>query len=172
MTKYLINRIIRSLVSIVIVIGIVMFMIYGLMDRNLIFAKDGQYTKTSNNLKKTYKYQTWEKYGYLDYVTYADYLQELLDNGEIDQATKDEAVSLGRTQEGDSEIVTEYVNKFKKYYEGKGYTVKRLNAVMASPRRVAAGGNQALFAYCDQNLLVRLGNYLKNLITIDDIDNV
>ena len=172
MTKYLINRIIRSLVSIVIVIGIVMFMIYGLMDRNLIFAKDGQYTKTSNNLRRTYKYQTWEKYGYLDYVTYADYLQELLDNGEIDQATKDEAVSLGRTKEGDSEIVTEYVNKFKKYYEGKGYTVKRLDAVMASPRRVAAGGNQALFAYCDQNLLVRLGNYLKNLITIDDIDNV
>ena len=147
-------------------------MIYGLMDRNLIFAKDSQYTKTANNQKITYKYQTWEKYGYLDYVTYSEYLQMLVDEGEIDEETKDKAVSIGRTPEGDSDITAEYVKKFKTYYKGLGYTVKRLDAVMASPRKTAAGGNQALFAYRDQNIFVRLGNYLKNIFTLDDINNV
>ena len=40
MTNYLLNRILRSLFSIVIVVGVVMIMIYSALDRNLIFAQD------------------------------------------------------------------------------------------------------------------------------------
>lgn len=73
MTKYLFKRLLHGLVSVVIVVGCVMTMIYSLMDRNLIFAQDATYSHQSNNQKKVYKYQKWETYGYLDYVTYADY---------------------------------------------------------------------------------------------------
>ena len=45
-----------------------MILIYSVMDRNLIFAKDPTYTHQSNNTKITYKYSKWEEYGYLDYV--------------------------------------------------------------------------------------------------------
>lgn len=172
MTKYLVNRILRGICSIVIVIGIVMMMIYGIMDRNLIFAKDSQYTKTNNNQKITYKYQTWESYGYLDYVTFSEYLQMLLAEGEIDEETMSKAVTLSRKAENDSDITKEYVQKFNEYYKSQGYTVKRLDAVMASPRKVAAGGNQALFAYRDVPLFTRLGAYLHNLIQVDSIHNV
>lgn len=172
MTKYLVNRILRGICSIVIVIGIVMMMIYGIMDRNLIFAKDSQYTKTNNNQKITYKYQTWENYGYLDYVTFSEYLQMLLAEGEIDEETMSKAVTLSRKAENDSDITKEYVQKFNEYYKSQGYTVKRLDAVMASPRKVAAGGNQALFAYRDIPLFTRLGAYLHNLIQVDSIHNV
>ena len=40
MTKYLINRILRGICSIVIVVGIVMVMVYSALARNLIFAAD------------------------------------------------------------------------------------------------------------------------------------
>lgn len=172
MTKYLVNRILRGICSIIIVIGIVMMMIYGIMDRNLIFAKDSQYTKTNNNQKITYKYQTWENYGYLDYVTFSEYLQMLLAEGEIDEETMSKAVTLSRKAENDSDITKEYVQKFNEYYKSQGYTVKRLDAVMASPRKVASGGNQTLFAYRDVPLFTRLGAYLRNLVQVDSIHNV
>ena len=87
MTKYLINRILRSLVSIIIVVGVVMVMIYSALDRNLIFANDAQYTKVQNNAKEVYRLQQWEKYGYVDYIPFADYLKELLYAEQIDQDT-------------------------------------------------------------------------------------
>ena len=115
MTKYLFKRLLHGLVSVVIVVGCVMTMIYSLMDRNLIFAQDATYSHQSNNQKKVYKYQKWETYGYLDYVTYADYLNALKAKGEIDEDTRSKAVAFGRTKDQDSELVSEYVKKFTAY---------------------------------------------------------
>ena len=58
MTKYLLNRILRGLISIVIVVGIVMLMIYSFLDRNLIFQNDPTFTKQKNNAKEIYKMLT------------------------------------------------------------------------------------------------------------------
>ncbi len=77
MIKYVFRRLLHGLFSVVIVVAIVMIMIYSLMNRDLIFAADPLFTKTANNQRITYKYQKWEEFGYLDYVTYADYLLEL-----------------------------------------------------------------------------------------------
>lgn len=172
MTKYLIKRILHGIVSIAIVVAVVMVMIYTLLDRNLIFAKDSTYTHQSNNAKTTYKYSKWEEYGYLDYVTYADYLLELTNKGEIDEETRSSAVSFGRTAENDSDLVKEYVQKFKTYYESQGYTVVRLDAVMMGGKKYANGGQQQLFAYKDIPLIQRLWQYASSLITIDNIHNV
>ena len=172
MAKYLFKRILHGLVSIVIVVGIVMIMIYSIMDRNLIFAKDNTYTHQSNNTKIVYKYQKWEDYGYLDYVPYADYLLELVDNGEIDEETRSKAVAIGRTEDQDSEIVQQYVKQFKSYYKSQGYKIKRLDAKMMNPKKVADGGNQQLFAYKDVSLASRLWKYFSNIITIDNINKV
>ena len=81
MTKYLLRRILHGIVSICIVVGIVMIMIYSMLDRNQIFASDPQYSKVSNNDKTVYKYRTWKEYGYIDYITYSDYLQKLVADG-------------------------------------------------------------------------------------------
>ncbi len=172
MAKYLIKRLLHGAVSIIIVVAIVMVMIYGLLDRNLVFAGDPTYTHQSNNQKVTYTYAKWEEYGYLDYVPYADYLQMLTDSGEIDDATREEAVAFGRKEADDSDLVKEYVAKFKEYYQSKGYTVRRMDAVMMGGRKVADGGRQQLFAYKDQSLFKRLWNYFTGLISVDSVDYV
>ena len=169
MTKYLLRRVLHGLVSIVIVVGIVMVLIYSLMDRQLIFAMDPVYQQQGNNQKTTYRYRRWEEFGYIDYVPYTEWMQGLLQKGEIDQETLDGAVSLGRKAKNDSEATQEWVAKFTQDMEGKGYTVIRLDAVMANKKKVASGGQQQLFAYKDKPLTSRLVNYVTGLITVDNI---
>ena len=172
MTKYLLKRILHGLVSIVIVVALVMIMIYTMLDRNLVFAGDTKYSHTSNNARVAYKYSKWEDYGYLDYVTYSDWLNELVSSGELTEEERSAVVGFGRTKAQDSEQVSEYVKKFTKYYKSQGYTVVRKDAVMMNKKKYADGGQQQLFAYKDVPLASRMGKYFANLITIDDINNV
>lgn len=172
MLKYLFKRLLHGLFSVIMVVVIVMILIYSLMNRQLIFASDPLYTKKLNNAKYTYRYSRWEEYGYLDYVTYADYLIDLTVNGEIDEETRKSAVSIARKADNDSELVKEYVAKFTDYYESRGYTVERLDAVMINPKKVADGGQQQLYAYKDIPLFNRLINYFTHLISVDNINNV
>ena len=51
MAKYLFKRILHGLFSVVCVVAIVMLMIYSIMDRNLVFAKDTNFNKQNNNAK-------------------------------------------------------------------------------------------------------------------------
>lgn len=172
MAKYLLKRLAFGILSCVAVVAIVMVMVYSLMDRNLIFANDSVYSHMSNNNKVTYKYQKWEEYGYLDYVTYADYLNELVANGEIDEETKSAVVGLGKTEAEESATVKEYTDRFIEYYESQGYDTQRLEAVMIGPKKYADGGQPQLFAYKDVPLASRMLNYFSNLFTIDNINTV
>ena len=173
MTKYVLKRLLHGLFSIVVVILIVMVLVYGLMDRRLVFAKDGAYTKQLNNNKTVYMYQKWEEFGYLDYFTYADYLIMLRDSGEIDEETRAAAVTLGRADDGsnDSELTAEYVEKFYEYCKENKYDVTRLAAVV-SRGRVATGGQPALFGYKDYSVLMRLWNYFRDIFYVDNIHYV
>ena len=173
MTKYLLNRIIRGLLSVIIVVGIVMVMIYSCLDRNLIFATDPMYTKVKSNAKQTYMMQQWEKYGYVDYVSYADFLMGLKREGAIDQETYDAAVKIGRTASKDSEVTAKYVQMFQEEMESRGYEVERLDAKMKSKtKKYVEGGEPKLYAYKDVPLINRLGKYIGGLITVDNIHNV
>jgi len=172
MTKYLIKRVLRGIFSIFIVVTIVMVMIYSMIDRNQVFAQDPMFLKVSNNQKTVYKYRKWQEFGYIDYLTFADYMQKQFDEGKVDEETRRKAVSIGRKPEKDSEETAEYVAQFEAYCAANGYTVQRLNAVMATPKKVASGGNPQLFAYRDRPLALRLWTYIKNLITLDNIHSV
>ena len=165
MVKYLFKRLLRGLISVLIVVAIVMILIYSLMNRDLVFSMDTVLSKQNNNAKVTYKYAQWERFGYLDYVPYADYINELFEDGEIDAETRDNVVKFGRKAKNDSDVVAEYVAKFTEYYESRGYEVIRLDAVMQGKKKVANGGQQALFATKDKTLLNRLG-------TVDNIHYV
>ena len=171
MIKYVFRRLLHGLISVVIVVAIVMIMIYSLMNRDLIFAADPLFTKTANNQRIAYKYQKWEEFGYLDYVPYSDYLIQLRNSGEIDEETRTEAVKLGKKALNDSRVTKEYVKKFEETYSAKGYTVTRLDAMMLG-RKYAAGGKEQLFAYKDKPILSRLWEYIKNVLTVDNIHAV
>ena len=87
MSKYLINRILRALLSIVIVVGVIMVMVYSFLNKQSIFATDPVFTKQKLNGKETYMMQQWELFGYLYYVNYTDFLKEELRAGNIDEET-------------------------------------------------------------------------------------
>ncbi|HBH94119.1 MAG TPA: ABC transporter permease [Ruminococcaceae bacterium] len=172
MTKYLLKRLLHGLLSVIAVVIIVMVMIYTMLPRDKVFASDPLFAKQMNNARETYTHQKWEEYGYLDYVPYADYLAQLVKDGEIDEETREAAVSIARKEENDSEIVQEYVKKFTEYYQSKGYTVVRKDAVMSTPKKVASGGQQILFAHKDIPLIERVWKYFSGLIAVDNIHNV
>ena len=171
MTKYVVNRLLRGFLSVAIMVIIVMVMIFTLMDRQLIFAADPLFSKKTFNAKETYLYSKWEEYGYLDYVPYADYLLQLTKDGTITEETRAEAVKLGRTPEKDSELTAQYVKEFEEYYTSRGYDVKRLDTVM-NGKKVANGGQAALFAYKDKPIWDRALNYFTGILEFDNIHRV
>ena len=116
MGKYIVKRLLHGLVSVICVVLIVMVMIYSLLDRGKIFSGDPNFNHTASNNRITYQQSRWEDFGYLDYVPYADYINELALKGEIDEETRAAAVQIGRTADKDSEVTAEYVAKFTEYY--------------------------------------------------------
>ena len=48
--------------------------------------------------RETYMNQKWEDYGYQDYVTYQEYLGELVKRGELDEETRESVAKLGYTR--------------------------------------------------------------------------
>ncbi len=171
MTKYLLKRILHGLLSVVVVVMLVMILIFIFTDREKIFNSDSIYTKKTNNDREVYKYAQWEKYGYLDYVQYTDYLMDLADNDEIDEATRLAAVDLGYKPRDDESVVRTYVQRFTEHYEAKGYTVVRLDAKMLGIK-LANGGEPQLFAYKDTPIIVRLLSFFGNLVQVDNIHYV
>ena len=173
MTTYVLRRLLHGLISIVIVVLIVMLLVYSMMDRDNILSRDPLIGKRYNNALEDYKYSRWELFGYLDYVTFADYLNMLQREGEIDASVKTEALKFGKSVDGseDTPEAAEYVTKFTEYYEAKGYTVVRRAAVM-SGKRLASGGKQTLFAYRDIPLAKRAVTYFTKLIQVDNVHYV
>ena len=161
----------KGLLSIIVVVAIVMVMVYSLLDRTLIFASDGTYSKQTSNAKEVYKMQKWEEYGYIDYIPYTDYLKTLLSEGNIDQATYDSVAKFGDKASDDTGAVKEYVQKFTEHYESLGYKVERLAAVKQG-NRYRDGGQPRLFAYRDIPILTRLWDYVSGIIKIDNIHYV
>ena len=173
MTKYLINRILRSLISIVIVVGVVMVMVYTCLDKTMIFKGDPVYSKMKSNSQEVYMMQQWERYGYVDYIPYAEWLKELLYADEIDQATYDAMVKFGNKEGDDSEEVAAYIERFRQEYESRGYKFQRLAADMKmGTKKYKDGGAPAIYVYRDIPVTTRLWKYITGLITVDDIDYV
>lgn len=169
MGKYILRRLLFGAFSAVCVVAIVMLLVYSLMRRENIFIADTLFNKQLNNQREVYMYQKWEEYGYLDYVPYADYLNQLVREGSLTQEQRNSVSSFGRTASADSPQVAEYVAKFTEYYESKGYNVVRLNAKMMTATKAVTGGQQQLFAYKDKPLISRLFGFFANLISIDSV---
>ena len=173
MSKYLIKRILHGIFSVIVVVMIVMLLVYTAVDKTKIFQQDPMWAKRHSNDKIAYEYQCWEDYGYLDYVPYADWLGDLVKNGKISEETRVEAVKFGATPADDSDLVKKYVEEFKNYYEGKGYTVQRVDAIYQtnSKTQLVKGGVQKYFAYKNISVFVRMFKYFTTVVRIDNIHN-
>ena len=175
MTKYLISRIIRSLFSVVIVVGVIMTMIYSMLDKRAIFAQDPVFTKQKSNAKEIYMMQQWEQFGYLDYVPFADFLLEEQTAGNIAKEDYKTIAKLGNKKDGseDNKLTAQYVKQFIEKYEKEGYEIVRLPGdTQGRTKKYKDGGEPRLYAYKDVPLPKRLLNYFGDLFTVDNIHNV
>ncbi len=162
MGRYIFKRILRGLLSAVLVTAVVMVLIYSFMDRNLIFAEDPNYTRIKSNAKEVYKMQQWERYGYVDYVPYTDYLTTL----QLDPERYIQAAKFADRASQDTPTAAQYIRQFTQNYTQKGYTVVRLEGKTRG-RGYQEGGEPRLFAYKDVPLIRRLLSYFSGLITVD-----
>lgn len=170
MTRYLISRILRSLFSVIVVVAVIMVLIYSSLPKQSIFAADPVFTKQKNNQKITYQMQQWERFGYLDYVPYADYLVELKKNGELSEEDYKVAAKLGKTASADSELTAKYAAQFEAKYREMGYEVERLDGkTKGKTKKYQDGGDPRLYAYKDIPVLSRLGTYLTSIFQVDNI---
>ncbi len=175
MTRYLIGRILRGLLSVVIVVTVVMLLVYTCLDRNLIFATDGVYQKQKSNNKEVYKMQVWEKYGYLDYVPYTDFIKQLAIEEDWSLEKQSSVSTIGGKIDGseDKTEVAELVARFASEYEKLGYNIVRLPGdYMPGTKKYKEGGQPRLYACKDIPIFQRLGNYISGIVTVDNIHYV
>lgn len=173
MGRYLFWRIFRGIVSIVIVVGIVMVLVYSGLDRELVFASDPVYSKQASNGRTVYKMQQWEKYGYVDYVPYTEYLLTKVRAGELTQEEYARAAAFGDRPDLDSPEAARWIEAFREEYEKEPWQVVRLNAdKKGSSEKYKEGGQPYLFAYRDIPVLGRLGRYLTGFVFIDTTNYV
>ena len=68
---YILKRLLRSAISVLIIMVIVFTLVYTLVPRGSIFAKDDGFRKLASkpDEKTEYMYNIWQKLGYLEFVT-------------------------------------------------------------------------------------------------------
>ncbi|MDE6750332.1 MAG: ABC transporter permease, partial [Lachnospiraceae bacterium] len=172
MAKYIVQRLIKGILSAVCVVVLIMILVYSLMDRGNIFSGDSNYTKTQSNARITYEQSRYQAFGYVDYVNYSDYINTLVKRGDLDEENRSAAALIGQTPEKDSETAAEYIQMFTQEYESQGYTIVRLDADKKTNGRVKDGGQAALFATRDKPLYTRVISYFTGMFFIDNIHYV
>lgn len=172
MGKYVLKRLLHGAVSAVIVVLIVMVLIYSLLDRSTILGGDPNFSKMQSNNRITYEQSRYEAYGYVDYVPYSDFINELVRSGELSDEDRPSVAVIGRTPEKDTEMVAKYVRQFTETYESQGYTVVRLNADARKNGQLKDGGQPTIYAVRDKPLISRAISYFTNMLFIDNIHYV
>ena len=177
MVKYILKRLGLGILSACIVTIIVMVLVFSLIDRQAILASDTIYNKKQANEQEVYKYERWADFGYIDYISYNNFLNDEIKQGNLDSEQKADAKKLGKKkyEEGtyiasdDTDLCKEYITKFVSQYENSGFKIVRLNPVFYKGNKIANGGNPQLFAYRDKPLITRIGKFFTGLIHIDTI---
>lgn len=137
MRNYIISRVVKSFVAIIVVVSIVIVMIYTMIPRENVLRNDEGYKKLSGDQRTTYVMTRFEELGYHDYETV------------IEMCTNE-------SEDYDSCIVTgsEENERVAALYESRGYTIEQLR-------------NGNIYAYRDYNPLELIWNFFSDLIVID-----
>lgn len=170
MHKYVLKRLLFGFVSIIIVAFAVMVMVFTAIDRNTIFNNDGNMAKLKDNELQAYKYRKWAEYGYLEYNNYTDFVKTKYSEkyGETyvdEQEYKDSINALNDSNTYKDNIT---VKEFICEYENQGFNIVFYPRV----RRGTSYSNALLIATKDISPVMRLGNFLKNLVKIETIWDV
>ena len=141
---YIWKRLLRSFLSVFIIMIIVFIMLYSLVPRENIFFEDSTYKKLGGKPddKMDYVMRTWEKLGYLDYVSIYDYCDTLYEQGSPEMEA---AVQAGSKE----------CREFVSVYQAQGYTIEYLQL------------SKQPYAHKDIPLARRVISWVSKMIVID-----
>lgn len=149
MKGYVFKRILQSILSVFVVTTLTVFLVYSCIPRQLVFKGDQLLPKLANKPDEyhDYKFRTWEKLGYLDYVTQKEYAQTVFgaESPEI-------SASL---EEGSA-----FYDKFRADFTSKGYNVE-IQPVTGY-----------LYATKDAPLFSRVLKWFAELVQVDTVNRV
>ena len=168
MKKYLLKRILFSLFALFVVTGTVMILVYSLLDENLVLANDDVYKKAKDNEKIVYRYKRFKEYGYLDYITFSDWM---LANKEQGTEAYTAATTSVQTVQPDSEYPAgDFCEEFVVTFKNQGYTVEWFQPI--KNKRGVLTSRGYLVATKRINVIVRLGAYFGNMFSFETIWDV
>ena len=146
---YVLKRLLRSVISVLIIMFVVFVLVYSLVPRDNIFFEDSTYRKLGGKPddKTDYVFNTWRKLGYLDYVKINDYCLSLYEAGSPEMQT---------ALNPDSQETADFVA----LYQSKGYTVEYFTV------------SGRAYAYKDIPVIQRLWKWFSNLVRIDTVYSV
>ncbi len=138
MKKYILTRILKSILSIFVVVSIIIVMIYTMIPKEKIFDNDAGAKKMKGDQLVTYKYKKWEELGYLDYASKTEMCQYVFGENAADCLAGDETA----------------LNTAVSDFESRGFTIETLK-------------NGDAYAVHNYSWLELLANYYAKLFVID-----
>ena len=174
MGKYLVKRILFSILSLIVVVGIVMLLVYTAIHRNVIFQTDDLWNKKNLNDRTMYEYSLYQKYGYLTYVDFGNFLKakyEAQFGPEYDKQ-KEYVDDLASIKKADTYEQNASVQEFKAKYEGMGYKIVYLEPQNYKNGRMKPGGRAYLIAVEEKSVFSRLWNYFTHIISFESTSDV
>lgn len=142
MGRYILQRLLKAVFSIFVVVSIVIIMVFTMIPRTKVMDLDTSYRKMTGDNKTIYALQRYDELGYLDFVR----IQEMCETESDDVAT----CKLSDSEENKRVI---------QVYEDKGYTVDKLR-------------NGTVYATHDYSTIELVANFWKKLIVIDTVNSV
>ena len=140
MRKYILTRILKSILSIFAVVSIIIVMLFTMIDRTKIFENDPVLKKQKGDARTTYIYKKYDELGYMDYQRKVD-----LCKGVYDDASDYNACLVNGSEKQQEALGV---------WERKGYTVEYLKS--GDP-----------LVYHDFSALELLGHFYSQLIVVD-----
>ena len=142
MKKYVLGRILKSLLSIIVVVSIVLVMVYSLIPVSKIFQNDTAYKKLQANEKTVYKYGKLEELGYLQYYSLSEMCAE--------KGTDHKACLVAGSEEQQSVLDA---------FESEGYTIELLD------KNDSLRGQSIAYRYYNNFQLIF--NFFSDLVKVD-----
>ncbi|MCR5228977.1 MAG: ABC transporter permease [Solobacterium sp.] len=126
MKKYILSRILRSIVSLFVLESVVIAMIFTLIPKTKILDNDQGYKKMTGDTKTVYRLKTYEKLGYLEYEGLTDMCAARAeDYASCLVNDTDENLRVVESFKNDGYVI-EYLKKGKKAYAYHEYSVPEL----------------------------------------------
>lgn len=143
MGRYIWIRILKSILSIMIVVSIVVILVYKLVPVDKVFEQDEAYRKLKANQKVVYSLAKLESLGYLDYLTQGEMLATEAEGGNTALKPQDEEFQ-----------------RVMQLYEDRGYTVRELTD------NDGLRGSRVAYRY--YNSFELIGGFFSRLVRFDN----